>query len=113
MLGVLYSRGALFADASLVIWYPAGHERGLITFDKLVVTFAQYLGVAPIAGRGVDRLDIFPKKKSCRGFPGLPTSEKSGADLSGFPVPISLGMVSFSQLLPDRSTKPSEFSALA
>ncbi len=92
---VLQSLGPFRSSGGLVIRYPPGHERGPITFDKPFVAFAQDLGVEPIVGEGVDRLDIFPNRKGCRGVAVLPADKESGTDLASAPVPVSVGVVSF------------------
>jgi hypothetical protein len=71
----------------------------------------QHLGVKTIVGEGVNRLDVFPKRKSGRGVTVLAGGEESGANLAGAQFSSRVAWSLF-QLLPDRSTNPSEFSAL-
>ncbi len=92
---VLEPLGAFRSGGGRLIWYPPGNVGGPITFDKPCVAFAQDLGVEPVVGEGVDRLDIFPHRQGCRGVAVLPGGQESGTDLASAPVPVSVGVVSF------------------
>jgi hypothetical protein len=92
---VLQAFGALCSGGGLVIRYPPGYEGGPVTFDEPVVAFAQYLGMEPIVGEGVNRLHIFPKRKGCRGIAVLPAGKESGTDVASAPIPLTGSVVSF------------------
>ena len=62
----LQSLGPFRSSGGLFIRYPPGNVGGPITFDKPIIAFGQDLSVEPVVGEGVDRLDIFPKRKGCR-----------------------------------------------